>query len=57
LDHFKKSPKMEPKFWAPFLKKKIAQALEKSPKWRFFAQSGHTDSNFPIVKFAELIKF
>ena len=33
---------MEPKFWAPFLKKKIAQALKKSPKWRFFAQTGHT---------------
>ena len=45
LDHFKKSPKMEPKFWAPFLKKKIAQALKKSPKWRFFAQSGHTARN------------
>ena len=43
LTLFKKSPKMEPNFWALFLKKNCAKGFKKSPKWRKIAQSGHTD--------------
>ena len=40
LTLFKKSPKMEPNFWALFLKKNRAKGFKKSPKWRKIAQSG-----------------
>ena len=43
LTLFKKSPKMEPNFWALFLKKNCAKGFKKSPKWRKIAQSGHTE--------------
>ena len=40
--HTKISPKKSPIYWANFSRKKVASGKKKSPKWRNFAQSGHT---------------